>query len=170
MANYAAYCAKPILERESLIGSVVEDIFPKNVNSVKITFTDLEDYYKEANKLIKDKEYRIWKGNILSNAIITPDEFNLELRYLINNHKNRSINNSKRIDINKLCTCSIETENDYLHMYSRIMLNKVLLRKSIIFFVFSFIIYLRYHGTKKILRKVNNSIKSFIKSKLYKVS
>lgn len=86
MCQYAAINGKPILayntqNRES---DFVETIICDNTN-IKITRTNIEDFHKEANKLINDKEYRCLKGQELHNCIISPDQFNsLLYKFLYN--------------------------------------------------------------------------------------
>ncbi|HEY5587593.1 MAG TPA: hypothetical protein VIK86_01405 [Candidatus Paceibacterota bacterium] len=163
MAHYAAYCGIPILERNAMNGSVIEDIFPRRDYLPKITFNSLGDYFEEANKLIRDKKYRKWKGNALATSLIKPEEFNDQLKYLLEWHKNKYSLNTFNLDLDKMCKQAIEAENEFLHMYPRKMLNKVLLRKSIICFVISFIIYLKYYGLAKIMIKVKTIIIAFVK-------
>lgn len=166
MAHYAAYCGKPILERNAMNGSVVEDIFPRQKNLPEVTFDTLDTYYEEANKLIRDKKYRESKGNTLSAALLKPEAFNEELKYLLEFHKNKYSLSTLNLSLEKMRKQAIDAEYEFLHMYPRIMLNKVLLKKSTISFVSNFSIYLRYYGLRKIMRKVKMIIVSFIENKV----
>ena len=71
MTLYAAYYGKPIIslstqkEKDVLVGKC----------EIRFAVDSMEELIVEANKLIRDEQYRIIKGNMTQKALITSEEF-----------------------------------------------------------------------------------------------
>jgi len=95
MAQYAAYNAKPVVaySKDSCVANDIDDlIFSKSSHIVKLTYRDLEDYYMEICRLVKNKAYRISQGKLLKNALNTKEEFDSSLSDYLNGKKYLAFN------------------------------------------------------------------------------
>jgi hypothetical protein len=90
MPQYAAINGRPILEynnEENLNHGTIEyHDFTNLGHSYSTKYVDLELFYKEANRLIRDKDYRECIGSILKQFVISEDKFNKSVKeiYLYN--------------------------------------------------------------------------------------
>ena len=89
MTQYAAYNSKPILQYylpDLSANNETEQVL--NYNShVEISFTNDEDFLKEANKLIASKEYREKCGKAIHDSLITKEQFDVLLKNTIKDNK-----------------------------------------------------------------------------------
>jgi len=95
MAQYAAYYGKPVVAYSkdcSLINNVDCILSLKSSEKIKITYNNLEDYYAEIAKLVGDKHYRAYKGNMLKNVLNTKGEFDISLKEYLNEKKYLNFN------------------------------------------------------------------------------
>jgi hypothetical protein len=82
MCQYAAHCSKPILNYKN---NGIEECIAQKTDCAFTSFTE-EDLIDEAVRLYSDKEYRMERGEIMQNAVITKDEFDKALlSYLLSN-------------------------------------------------------------------------------------
>lgn len=72
MCQYAAQCSKPILNYKD---KGDEECVAQKTDC-NFTFFSEEEFIQEAVKLYSDKEYRIAKGKLFNNAVISKNEFN----------------------------------------------------------------------------------------------
>jgi len=115
MTQYAAYNGKPILSYSTYerveINTILEDIsFDKLSDSYKIIYTELEDFFAEARKLILNEKYRISIGENLKKSVISPEQFNNEFRQLITTNKNIRKTKEVFIDYVKMKKSSFESQ------------------------------------------------------------
>lgn len=82
MCQYAANYAVPILnyKKESIEDSVAQK------HKVSFTSKTRESFIEESIKLCTDPAYRREQGNILKNAVISSNEFNIGFKKIITNH------------------------------------------------------------------------------------
>ena len=89
MTQYAAYNSKPILQYylpEMSANNETEQVL--NYNShVEISYTNDEDFLKEASKLIASKEYRVKRGKDIHDSLITKEQFDVLLKNTIEENK-----------------------------------------------------------------------------------
>lgn len=89
MTQYAAYNSKPILQYylpEMSANNETEQVLNYN-RRVDISFTNDEDFLKEANKLIASKEYREKRGKEIHDSLITKEQFDILLKNTIEENK-----------------------------------------------------------------------------------
>jgi hypothetical protein len=89
MCQYAAMNGKPILSfvKDGSYGCEAEQTICQ-LKQEAISFSDEEEFYKEAKKLIQSKDYRIEKGEKLRGCVINKDLFNKNFYDAILFHKN----------------------------------------------------------------------------------
>lgn len=83
MTQYAAHNSKPVVAYTKLNVSTnkIDDlVFKKGSTQVKLTYTDLDKYYTEINKLISNIQYRNSMGLILKRSVYTKDTFDNNLK------------------------------------------------------------------------------------------
>lgn len=88
MTQFAAYNSKPVVayaEPNTTINNVEDLIFNSGAEEVQITYTNIDEYYNEVQKLIQDGLYREEKGRYLKQALRTVEGFNFKLRDLLQN-------------------------------------------------------------------------------------
>lgn len=125
MAQYAALHNKNIIaySTEDLPFNFIEDIVNVS-NSIQLTFTEEEEFHKEINHLIQDKQYRESKFEFLSQSILTEQQFNTSLHRLIQENISNKFNNIE-ISTEKFFQLYLETENDFLHKYYTIIYSSI---------------------------------------------
>jgi hypothetical protein len=98
MSQYAAICGKPILAYTDpvLVTNFIEGIICHQ-KRLKITYTNLDDFFKYAKKLCTNKKFRAEQGKKIKQCIIPPDIFNKELEYIFKN--NSSIRKKRKENI-----------------------------------------------------------------------
>jgi hypothetical protein len=114
MTQYAAVAAKPYISLiQSAKDDFADDLIGHNfsVSTEKLNFSDIDDFFKEFDKLIVDKEYRINKGLRLKDAILSEQQFNLNLQMLVNTNKNICQIKKISIDYQQFMRQCIETQN-----------------------------------------------------------
>lgn len=83
MTQYAAYNSKPVVAftKTDVTTNKIEDlIFQNDEAEIKLTYTDLDKYYSEIDRLILDVYYRREKGKILKRALMKKTDFDLNLK------------------------------------------------------------------------------------------
>ena len=159
MINYAAICKKPILERDPMNGLNIDELLPKLNRGTKISFNKVDEYYAEAARLIIDEKYRKEKGENIFKAMVSPEEFNCQLKEMIANCRGKYTVSDFNIDLSKIKLQALECENSYLHFYSRLMLNNIIFKNSKVFYFKNLFIYLRYNLFRKTLDFLKINIK-----------
>lgn len=99
MCQHAAISGVPIIAYNKIEYKFdfMESIICDN-SDIHITYSNVDDFLNEANKLINDKTYRQNKGNELKQNIVTPVIFNESLRTIITS--NTTIIIPRKIQIN----------------------------------------------------------------------
>lgn len=113
MCQYAAVHSKPIIayntvERQA---DFAETIICDNDESMKITYTDLDEFFTELKKLINNKQYRIYKGAQLKKNIITPQTFNQNLYNLVTTKINYIEPKFVKVDYNGIMNRMLNSAN-----------------------------------------------------------
>ena len=93
MSQFAAINGKPILTYKD---KQVEDVICIN-HSHSIAIDDLEELFLEANKLIRDNEYRRQIGKLMKSLIIDKGDFRTSFCHIMENDK--SMGNIHNVDI-----------------------------------------------------------------------
>lgn len=82
MTQYAAMNGKPLLCFTDS-QSCLSDLFIRSEKGINYEFSDLNLLYQELDRLIVNENYRKYIGKVLSHYVITPSEFNSQLKELI---------------------------------------------------------------------------------------
>ena len=89
MSQYAAVNGKPILQyrtREDIMNRI-EDILGVTDPGVKITFSDIDELVRQADRLIENPALRRTEGEKLRRAMITPPQFAAQLKSAVEQGK-----------------------------------------------------------------------------------
>jgi glycosyltransferase involved in cell wall biosynthesis len=161
MSQYAALNGKPILSYSTSnmleFNMLLENSsFEKLGHSYRITYTESDDFFKEAKKLISDMTYREFIGEILRKIVITPEQFNKEFRQLITTNKNIRNPVEVNIDYLKIESVFLESQNQNFDKFYLFILYTFRFSSIIMFpkLVLNFlpILITKYH--KNILKKL----------------
>lgn len=134
MSQYAGINKKPILAfapNNDKSGIVEDFVFQNNKDTTKvITHLDMDDFFEEARKLIENIEYRISVGELYSNNIISPEQFNFDLYNLIETNTNQIQITDIELNNESLFERNIEIENNYvktfgLYLFSHLKLSAI---------------------------------------------
>ena len=161
MTHLAAYCKKPIVAYtdEDLPCNQLEDLFEKIPFNIKLTYTDKKKFFDEIDLLINNTVYRVKKGALIFNYLNTPQNFNANLNKLLDDGQCKLDVRDIKIDTERFCKLYFDTENKFLHLYPRLMLNKIMLRKNPIRYLLNFLKYFYFYDKnllkKTFLRKAN---------------
>lgn len=121
MSQFAALNNKNIISytsKELLCNMLNEIVDVNNPIENKITFTEKEEFHKEINRLINDEKYREKKSLSLDNSIISPSEFNNQLKQLLGKKVNINYKPIQyTIKTKELANVYLEAENNYLKCY-----------------------------------------------------
>jgi hypothetical protein len=158
MTQYAVANKKiPVAySNEKLKCNFIESFFI-NVNNRIFTHTNLTDFYKEIDKLIKNLEYKDEAENNLSDLIINPHDFADNLLSCLKSKSTEFSFIKDEIDIDEFSKIYFKMENEYLHNYYLIFLksrNIALLLKFININIFVSLIKVILNKFKKwLIRK-----------------
>jgi len=83
-----------------------------------LTYTKIDDFHKEINHLIANKDYRRNQLQNLEQSVISPKEFNDQLLELIDDPIQNISPNYYNINIDKFSDLYFEMENKYLKTYN----------------------------------------------------
>lgn len=160
MSYVAAACNKPVVTYTDplLLCNEIEGVFGTLPANIKMTFMDIDSYYNEIGKLINNKDYRIQKANELFEILLSPEYFNNNLKELLNKNINIIEMNNIVIDTNKFCNLYLEMENNFIHSYSRILLNKIIFFRNPIRFFVNLIISYIYYDKSKLLKVISKKL------------
>ena len=112
MMQYAAIAKKlPITLK---LDNLVDDLLI-NQNNLEIMFDTYEDLIKEINKLLKDQSYLKSKETKLENSVISENEFQEQLNFVINTGKTKYKLDYKPVNtedfrkeyLQRLCVCDV---------------------------------------------------------------
>ena len=122
MSQYAIANKKPLIgyTTSDLPENFAEDLFQHAVkrNGLQFTFTDIEEFHNEINRLINDEAYRIFFTENYTNLLPTKLEFSKSLWEKITNKETlKDKEPNMKIDIERFMNLYANMENNYLHMY-----------------------------------------------------
>ena len=86
VCQYAAYYRKPILAlyiEEKGIGANIDDILGNPMDGEKITLSSENALLSEADKLIKEKDYRLLRGSLANKMLQTQKNFDIQLNEIL---------------------------------------------------------------------------------------
>lgn len=160
MSLIAAACEKPIV---SFVDSFskhnnVEGLFSMTKNLPQISYKDLEEFYSAVNVLIKNSVLRKEMGKTLRDAVLSPSEFNSNLKQLIMTKENKENISFMQIDTDNFCQLYINTENQFLHVYKRVLINKTFALKKPIKFISAIFEYIYYKDKLLLIKKIKSEI------------
>ena len=124
MTQLAGIYKKPVLAYNGLClpDNNIEELF-YNLSLGKLhSFSNLNDFYMEAGKLIEDSIYREQLGNLLYKSIVSPKEFTLMMGKLLRNPKVDNYFSDYDIDITPVTNLYIEIEEKYLNTVPQALL------------------------------------------------
>jgi glycosyltransferase involved in cell wall biosynthesis len=101
MTQYAAINGKPIVTfmDSDGNGNILNSFFDINPNGfLKISFSDIEEFLLHINLLVNNKDFRKKIGEKIRSLVITPEQFEIELKQLINTQSNSRNIRTKNID------------------------------------------------------------------------
>jgi hypothetical protein len=130
MAQIAAANAKPILYYSSpeIPANFIDDLISEE-GRMKITQVNLEKFFKFANLLCNDEEFRLLYGNELKQSLITSEKFAEKLKkYLINKELDMLLISEIEIDYDKYENLYMEIENKYNHQLKREIISDLKIR------------------------------------------
>lgn len=131
MVQLAARCGLPIViyAKNGLCSSIEEFLRVRNDAPLGITFLDDSSYYQEIRRLISDTDYRHLQGERNKSYVLTPKEFNHQLKDTLEKDISQIIPLYHEVDYEDRRRINIEAENRVLHRYHGILLRSSLLRK-----------------------------------------
>lgn len=128
MSQYAALNGKPILAYTSDLqsGGYIEDFVLQHTlkTSLKLTHTNLNDFFEEAKKLIENKKYREKIGGLLKESLINPTQFNDDLYQIITNNKSHEFK-TEFINYDKIVEQNLEIENKYQNSFEIVFFSRL---------------------------------------------
>ncbi len=129
MSQYAAVNGKPILAYSSLefATNFVEGIVCHN-KPLQITHTDLELFFAYGRCLCEDAEFRKAEGEKLRRCVISPEEFAVELRDVLQKNVSSRVWKPEKIDYEKFHGLYVEVENRFQYTWKLMLLRKYKLR------------------------------------------
>lgn len=120
MSQYA------VLNRKPLIGYSTSDIpcnFSEGLFSAslhyKTTYTDIDDFHSEINKLIASDDRRKAVSNYATDVLPTPKSFAMAFSRLVES-KSPACFSGFDVDVSRFSKVYLEMENNYLHKYRAI--------------------------------------------------
>jgi len=136
MGQYAAINSKPILAYTTpdIRCNFAEGFLNwGDTSNFHITNTTIEGLLHEAKVLIENPKNRFIKGEENRRHVISPNEFNKQLRYLVGNNHNLNCNQTEEIDYNKFTNRYLELENCYLPIFKKIIFSRFKLSSFFLF-------------------------------------
>lgn len=153
MAQYAANAAVPIVERDSMVGGVSEDLLPKLKQGIVITYKTLGEYYDRVAELVSSKKMRREFGKELNTGLLSEKEFKQNLRQILVNHKSDFSVNEKISNVSLRSERLISADNQYIHRLWGMQLNKYMLKASPLIFIKAMVMHCRYFGLGDFMNK-----------------
>lgn len=134
MSQYAAVNGKPLLayNEPNARSRFIEDIICVN-GSIQLTFTDEDRLVEEAGRLIVDEEYRKKKGTELQRAVMTPEQFEREVKSAITSNTNQRAYEKQDIDYDAFFSRYIDLENKYVDTFKILIIRRFRF-KTVIYF------------------------------------
>ena len=131
MMRYAANAGKIPL---TLKHGNDQDGILKNQSELEIEFNTCEEVIDEANKLLKDQEYKKKKEKLLKNSVITEDVFASNLKMIIEEHHSEFVfDEISRINTEEFRMTYLERLEDPDRMLANSIISKSSLRLGAIF-------------------------------------
>lgn len=134
MCQYAAVNGKPLLayNEPNARSGFIEDLICVN-GSVPLTFIDENRLVEEAGRLIVDEEYRKKKGADLQRAVMTPEQFEREVKSAITSNTNQRAYEKQDIDYDVFFDRYLELENKYVDTFKLLLIRRFRF-KTVIYF------------------------------------
>lgn len=156
MAQYAAAAAIPIVERDTMVGGVSEDLLPKLDHDIVITFQSLDEYYKKIDTLVSSREARVILGKEIKKGLLTEEEFTENLKMILFKHESKFVGNNRVSNVKLRSQRLINADNRYIHRFWGMLLNKYIVRTNLILFLKAIFMYIKYFGVSKVVSKIKN--------------
>jgi hypothetical protein len=145
MSQFAAVNGKPILAytHPKLIINQIEG-FVCHTKDERITFYNLEEFYKYANLLCNDSKMRDIIGNKLKECVISEEQFAIELKnILFKDNTNGNLHTDLIIDYEAFFNLYLEVENFYNGNAGKLMLIKYKILTPLLFPKLFLILFLK---------------------------
>ena len=146
MAQYAANAGVPIVERDSLVGGISEELFPKLSTDVKISYQSIEEYYLTVKKLVESAKLRKKTGSLIQKGMVSRGEFENGLKSALDMHQSLYCSN-ENISNNELRSKRIiEADENSMHRFWGMLLNHYMLKTKFILFAKAFVMQIKFFG------------------------
>ncbi len=103
-----------------------------NIKNIKLSYCEVNEYYEEIDKLIRDQEYKRKKENMLNDLVISSEEFSVRLSSIIHHNNERLTNTASIVNIDKFSKIYFNKQNSYCGNYQNIFIK----RKNASIFIF----------------------------------
>ncbi len=127
-SQFAASYSKPILSytSEDLCVNYIDDILGDEINqdNHKVTFTNLDDFFIYANKLINDSDFRAKEGYKVNKSLTTKTNFDTNLLSILNKENQKRAIEKLEINFEKSVKININIENKYVPNLKYYLLKK----------------------------------------------
>lgn len=127
MSQYAAYSGKPIVQYNThdLAVNSLDGILDSGQAGKQVELYDLETLFSYAKQLIDDKSFREQEGARMKTYVITPEEFNSNLRTLISAAPCPiPVKELPKINYEITTDYYLEISNRYIHSFESVLLNR----------------------------------------------
>lgn len=161
MTQIAAMCEKPIVsyidqgERFSLI----EENFLNQDHIPKLSYSNEEEFYQKIKLLVEDSERRKEEGKRLKLELISPEVFCSNLQEILEKKESRFSPEKYSVNMEQFRKLYFDIENNYLHVYDRLLLNKIMVAKRPFQTLRSLVLYLRNVDKKSLWNKFKMRMK-----------
>ena len=134
MSQYAAISGTHILSYTSqeLAVNRLESTVCHQFNK-RITYNNLEELYAYAYKLCVEDNFRLSEGKNLEKSVISPELFNEELSYLLQNNSSKRQLSYEKVDYERFSELYLEVENHFLPAFQRLVGSKLRLKTIYLF-------------------------------------
>jgi hypothetical protein len=167
MSLYAAMNGKPILNyKTEEEGFEVEEVVCQ-IKNCKITFTDKENFFIEAKRLINNVDYRQQRGSQIRSCLNTKEQFNTSLKQTIISNKNQKKYQDIKIDFDQVFSQNVENENTIQNSHKLFIIKKFNMQ-TIIFFPKIFLWFVLFIFSKRGVDKILNRLKLKISNNSHK--
>ncbi|AFA48875.1 hypothetical protein [Acetobacterium woodii] len=122
-----------VFSNEKYKWNFIEPLFINHNKFIK-TYTNLDEYFREIDKLIYKPEYKNEVENTLDELIITRKEFAEALQRCLKIKSTKYIFEKENIELDEFYELSFQTENYYLHDYYFIFIRSKNLKLILKFF------------------------------------
>lgn len=125
MSQYAVANGKPIIgyTTDDIPCNFSEGLFDQSLPN-KSTFTDLDEFHREINLLVKDKAYRASRSKFSAGVLPTPESFSKGLLLCVEEKKAYNYKHI-HVDAERFMRVYFSMENDYLHQYHAIKIKEL---------------------------------------------